>query len=111
MCKNYPGLKELYDLKSSIYRTEILPFYQDYVKNVSNPIMALSLELSVFLLLLCDFIKPKNILDFGSGFSSFIFRYYAAHYVNNQSTIIWSLDDSQEWLDKTSEFLIAQGMN
>lgn len=110
MCKDYPEFEALYNRKSTIYRNEILPFYRDYVKNVSNPVMALSLELSVFLLVLCDLIKPKNIVDFGSGFSSFVFRYYATHYAKDQSVVVWSIDDSQEWLDKTVEFLMAHGL-
>ena len=108
--KDYPEFADLYNRKSVIYRNEISPFYQDYVKRVSNPIMALSLELAVFLLVLCELIKPKNIIDFGSGFSSFVFRYYAAHHANDQSLVVWSIDDSMEWLDKTSEFLTAQGL-
>jgi predicted O-methyltransferase YrrM len=48
------------------------------------------------------FKKPKNILDLGSGFSSFVFRYYKKL---NEKCNVTSVDTSVEWLEKTISFL------
>lgn len=106
--KDHPELEQIYNQNIAKYRHEIMPFYQDYVSNISNPIMAASFETSVFLLILCDLIKPQRIIDFGSGFSSFIFRFYSQ---KHSGTEVWSVDDSQEWLDKTGEYLIKNNMS
>jgi len=106
--KDYPELEQLYKQNIAKYRDEIMPQYQEYVRDVSNPIMAASFELSVFLLILCDLIRPQRVADFGSGFSSFVFRFYAKHHPGIE---VWSVDDSQEWLDKTGEFLISKNMS
>lgn len=108
--KDYPELEQLYNKNSAAYRREILPFYQDYVSGTSNQVMAISLELSVFLLTLCNLMKPQRIIDFGSGFSSFIFRYYALHHAGSPPPEVWSVDDSQEWLKKTGEYLMSKNM-
>lgn len=104
----YPELDQLYKQNISAYRHEIMPFYQDYVTVTSNPIMAASFELSIFLLVLCDLIKPKKIIDFGSGFSSFILRSYAMRHPGIE---VWSVDDSQEWLEKTGDFLKSKNLS
>ncbi|MGA3280719.1 MAG: hypothetical protein ABSD50_07030 [Smithella sp.] len=106
--KDYPELAQIYNQNIARYRHEIMPFYKDYVTTISNPIMAASFETSVFLLILCDLIKPQRIIDFGSGFSSFIFRFYAQKHSGAE---VWSVDDSQEWLDKTGEYLIKNNMS
>ncbi|MGP8153877.1 MAG: hypothetical protein ACLQBQ_07010 [Smithella sp.] len=108
--KEYPDLKQLYNQNITSCRHEILPFYQDYISNTSNAIMAISFELSILLLTLCEVIKPKRIIDFGSGFSSFIFRYFAMNHTGIPMPEVWSVDDSQEWLDKTGEFLISKNI-
>lgn len=84
-------------------RKEILPYYEIYISSISNPIMAISLELSVLIIFLCNMIKPKRILDLGSGFSSFLFNYYSLHAISKPS--IFSVDDNPEWLQKTDMFL------
>jgi predicted O-methyltransferase YrrM len=65
--------------------------------------MTVSLDLCLFLLSLCEFHRPKRILDLGSGFSSFLFRFYAAG--ADPVPEIWSVDDSAEWLEKTRSYL------
>lgn len=106
--KDYPELDQLYRKNIDAYRHAIMPFYQEYVSTTSNPIMAASFETSVFLLILCDLIKPQRIIDFGSGFSSFIFRFYARQHPGVE---VWSVDDSQDWLEKTREYLASKNMN
>lgn len=80
-------------------------FYELYTSTVSTQDMAISLELSEFLLFLCETLRPNYILDLGSGFSSFVFRLYAKH--RDPKPVIWSVDDSREWLEKTTEFLAS----
>jgi predicted O-methyltransferase YrrM len=70
--------------------------------------MAVSSELSEFLLVLCNIIKPKRILDLGSGFSSFVFRQYMVNAPLKPD--VWSVDDSPFWLEKTHEFLAANSL-
>lgn len=84
------------------------PYYRQYVNEVSSPSMAVSLKLAVFMTILCNGIKPKNILDLGSGFSSFVLRTYAAHH--NEVTV-WSIDDSSEWLERTKNYLKTHNLS
>ena len=99
----YPGLRRKYDLSKEDYRQKILSSYHEYISEISSEIMASSLELSIFLLFLCDIAQPKRILDLGSGFSSFLFRFHAL--TSQEKTFICSVDDSEEWLIKTAGFL------
>jgi predicted O-methyltransferase YrrM len=101
----YPGLRKKYDLLKDHYRQRILSYYHEYINRISSEIMASSLQLSIFLLFLCEMAQPKKILDLGSGFSSFIFRFYAL--TAKEKPIIWSVDDSEEWLIKTATFLTS----
>ncbi len=77
--------------------------YDKYVKEVSTPIMAISWELSVYLETLCGEISPKNILDLGSGFSSYVFRSVCSD--------VTSVDDNPVWLERTKKFLCSQKLN
>jgi predicted O-methyltransferase YrrM len=102
LIKLLPKLKNYDDLAGKA-RQKIQPDYEFYVTERSAADMAASLELSVFLRILCDIKKPKKILDLGSGFSSFIFRSYQN--AVNPPPEIWSIDDSSEWLDTTRKYL------
>ena len=84
------------------------PYYDLYVSTVSIRGMTISLELSAFLFLLCKAIRPTRILDIGSGFSSFVFRFYAKDKINKP--VIWSVDDSVEWLENTFAFLVSHDL-
>lgn len=86
----------------------IAPYYKNYVTTTSNEIMAMSFELSLFTLALCEITKPKRILDLGSGFSSFCFRYWIKNYSPDSEVL--SVDDAKEWLDKTREFLLRNNL-
>jgi len=71
--------------------------YLDYIKEVSNQQWAISWELAVYLDKLLKSLKPKRILDLGSGFSSFLFRASGAE--------VTSVETEQVWLEKTLLFL------
>lgn len=100
----FPGFDDFHvDNKGPLVEV-ITPYYKDYVSSISSEIMAASFELSLFLLTFSKFTRPARILDFGSGFSSFIFRLYASK-ITEKKPQIWTIDDSPEWLAKTSNFL------
>lgn len=84
------------------------PHYNQYVNEVSTPQMALSLKAAVFMFILCDVIKPKRVLDLGSGFSSFVLRTYA---VTHREVKVWSIDDNHEWLDRTKAYLVEHELS
>jgi predicted O-methyltransferase YrrM len=86
----------------------LLPYYELYISEVSGDYMAISLEFSSFLSVFCDLMRPTSIADLGTGFSSFLFRNYAAQ--SEQDVKVWSVDDSPEWLEKTRGFLAKQGL-
>jgi len=100
--RTFPELRK-FDALALETRQRLLPSYEQYISDVSNDGMAASLELSVFLMILCNIVKPKRILDLGSGYSSLVFRLYASDV--NQEVEIWSIDDSFEWLEQTRCFL------
>jgi hypothetical protein len=87
---------------------EIEPFYNFYVKNISRADMAASLQLVSVLLKLCRDTAPHKLLDLGSGFSSFVLRYYAKNY---PMTAVWSVDDDIQWLNKTKDYLRQNDLN
>lgn len=71
--------------------------YLRYIKEVSNQDWTMSWELAVYLDKLIRALKPKTILDLGSGFSSFLFRCSNAK--------VTTFDLEAEWLEKTKKFL------
>lgn len=50
----------------------------------------------------------QKLLDTGSGFSSFVFRQYAANATPQPQ--VWSVDDNAEWLEKTVSYLKQNGL-
>ncbi|MBS1681417.1 MAG: methyltransferase domain-containing protein [Bacteroidetes bacterium] len=77
-------------------------YHSQYINEVSSSNMAASLELSGYLLSICQTNQYSHMLDMGSGFSSFILRYYAKE---NPHVKVVSVDDNVAWLDKTKTFL------
>jgi predicted O-methyltransferase YrrM len=104
LLNEFPGFDNFHARHKAPFTEMILPHYRDYVSTISSEIMAASFELSVFLLTFSKFTGPAKILDFGSGFTSFIFRFYAGNLAENKPEI-WTVDDSPEWLNKTGSFL------
>lgn len=84
---------------------DLLPFYEEYVSTISGRGTAASFELATFMAVMCDIIKPKTTLDFGSGFSSLVLRRYATQV--GQPVETWSVDEHEGWLEKTRQFLDA----
>jgi predicted O-methyltransferase YrrM len=92
-----------------MYNKEIRPAYNKYVKEVSNRVMAASMECCVFLMVMCKDIKPKKVLDLGSGFSSYALRYYKNKYYKDME--VWSVDSNDKWLLKSKQFIKDYGLN
>lgn len=90
--------KELNQL-NDLFRTA----HNDYVSNYSAPLISMSLNRGAFFYFFCKKLKPKHILDLGTGFSSYIFRYYQKEV--NPNAVVYSVDDSKFWLDETKVFL------
>ena len=88
-------------------RRELATAYNEYVSTVSTRKMAVSLESAAFLRLVCEGVRPRRILDTGSGFSSFVVRSYA---LSAPEAEVWSVDDSPEWLERTAAFLREKGL-
>jgi predicted O-methyltransferase YrrM len=97
-----PQLQNFDELSIKIQQ-EIEPYYKDYISRFSREVVALSFELSTFIMVLCNIMKPKKILDLGSGFSSFIFRSYMSK--ANPKPLVWTVDDSPEWLEISKIFI------
>jgi predicted O-methyltransferase YrrM len=54
----------------------------------------------VFLAVLCEERQPHQVLDLGSGFSSYVFRWGA-----QPTRRVCSVDVSSRWLERTARFL------
>ncbi len=89
-------------------KAELREPYERYVTEVSTPGWAASLEVSSFLLHLCDTLEVKSVLEYGSGFTSYVFRRFAAS--RGQNVRVISTDNDTDWLGKTASFLKAEGM-
>lgn len=85
------------------YGEAIVGPYVDYCTNVSRRGMAISIETATLFAYVCSVKQAKRVLDLGSGFTSYVGRCCADEVV--------SVDDNQEWLDKTAGFLTRYDVN
>lgn len=81
--------------------------YIEYVATVSPDWMAMGFPSAAFLSGLCRDREPLVVADFGSGFSSYVLRRYAAQ----SGAVVVSVDTDAEWLTRTGEFLELQGLS
>jgi predicted O-methyltransferase YrrM len=82
--------------------------YERYTQTISTPVMALSLELAGTLDALCNMLRARCVADLGSGFSSYVFRRYAAR---GEATVVVSVDADSDWLTRTRDFLELEGLS
>lgn len=75
----------------------IVDKYYYYISNISTESMAISLETSRLLYYYLKNNRVQRILDFGSGFSSYLFRSIHENVI--------TVDDDLNWLEKTKMFL------
>ena len=83
--------------------SKLQPAYSRYVSEVSTWGWAASLEASAFLYTFASIQQSKRIVDLGSGFSSYVLRLCSMNELNG--SVVYSVDYSSEWLDKTRSFL------
>ncbi len=106
LLRRRPELRNI-EKEQATARQELLPFYDNYIHSISTDGMAVSLELATFCLALCRLMKPKRILDLGSGFSSFVFR----RYTKEAGGEVVSVDDDARWLGKTQQYLAKEQLS
>ncbi len=106
--KDYPEYKDLpaLSLKNKQLFEET---FKHYVSEVSIDTMAISLELASALYTLCVIKKPKAVLDLGSGYSSFVLRYYQKNHATDCK--VYSVDDDAQWLEKTKSYLVSKNLS
>lgn len=103
------ALKNLLGEKGDQYKSEIQQAYSEYTTKVSPADMTVSLETSVVLIGLCVLHEPKSILDLGSGFSSYVFRYIRGNHLTEECAIL-SIDTDKAWIRKTAGFIRERGL-
>jgi predicted O-methyltransferase YrrM len=89
-------------------REQLKETYDQYTAEISTAGMSASLELGSFLLAACRVKRFTRLLDLGSGLSSFVFRSYANEI---PGVTVFSVDDDEAWLAKTSGFLKMKGVD
>jgi hypothetical protein len=87
---------------------KVRAMHATYTTTISTPVAAISLELAHLVVELLHRLQPQVAADLGSGFSSYLLRQYAAQC--GHACTIYSCDDEPFWLEKTAEFLRAQGL-
>jgi predicted O-methyltransferase YrrM len=88
---------------------ELRTEYDRYVNEVSNWEWAVSWPTTRALDALCAELRPRRILDLGSGFSTYVVCRWAA--ASGQDVEVVSADDSPDWLAKTRSFLESHGLD
>ena len=87
---------------------DLKPLHAEYVTTISSDAMALSLKTAAFLMAWCLGVRPRRVLDTGSGFSSYVLRRYAA--LAGGPVEIWSTDDDAKWIHTTQQYLLRHGV-
>lgn len=90
-------------------RLALDPVYERYVTEVSDRVWAASLETSALLWHLCRSVRASRVLEFGSGFTSYVFRRYADE--TDMPVRVLTVEHDPEWLTKTAGFLTANGIS
>ena len=78
----------------------MVPFIE-YCQTVSRRSMAISLDTAAFVWFMCVTRRAGSACDLGSGFTSYVLRRTRAE--------VTSVDDSEEWLERTGQFLARYG--
>jgi len=80
-----------------------------YIANVGHPVHAASIELAVFMDVICNGLNPTRVADLGSGFTSFVVRSFAKG--STSGVDVSSVDDHPEWLQKTKDYLTGKDVS
>jgi predicted O-methyltransferase YrrM len=84
--------------------------YDDYTARVSPASIAIAFRLATFLGVVCEATRPAQVLDLGSGFSSYVLGACASR-AGVARPDVRSVDLSAHWLDKTRRFLAAHAVS
>lgn len=103
----FPALAGLPDAIFESWKDFAEP-YREYVTDVSAPVWAVSPQTAALIHALCILLKPRTVLDLGSGFSSFVFRRYSR--VASDPCTVHSVDDDPRWLERTREYLTTHNL-
>jgi len=87
---------------------DVLTAYNEHLsRNKRRPTTAISVESGIWLQKKLDELKPKRIVDFGSGFSSLLFHAWAQE---NEARAV-TVDLSPVWLEVVKIELAAAGLS
>lgn len=103
----FPALAALHETRSASWALLAEP-YEEYCSTVSSPVWAVSPQTAAMMHALCTLLRPRSVLDLGSGFSSFALRRYCRD--ENGSCTVHTVDDDAQWLERTREFLVKGGL-
>jgi predicted O-methyltransferase YrrM len=95
---------KMWEKEHENYKSLLKNDYKKYITEISSDDMAASLECCIFLLALYDFTRASNILDLGSGVSSYALRLFKKFRMFDSNIV--SVDTSEEWLNKSLNFCI-----
>ncbi len=105
MARRFPELRDCGDEIHAIGE-ELLPHYRAFLSQNTGRRKTISLEFSVFLVWWCRRMRPRRILDLGSGFSSLVVR----HCLDlRPQPVVWSVDANLDQLEATRRFLARTG--
>lgn len=107
LTQRFPGFDSYFSQKEDILKIFRTP-HLDYIQHYSAPLISLSLERAAFFYFFCQLTRPENILDLGSGFSTYVFKCYLKNAKIGQ---IVSVDDSPFWLQETERFLKSHALD
>jgi predicted O-methyltransferase YrrM len=88
---------------------ELRVVYDRYVADISSWDWAVAWRTALALGALCNTLRPRRILDLGSGFSTYVECRWAQQ--AQTETQIVSVDDSPDWLETTRGFLAGQSLS
>jgi predicted O-methyltransferase YrrM len=87
---------------------DLRPVYDRYVSTISTWDWAVAWRTALALDALCTSLRPRRILDLGSGFSTYVECRWAQRTGSDAHVV--SVDDSAEWLETTRGFLAGEGL-
>lgn len=90
-------LRKDIELRLELASQKLKLSYRKYVRDVSSPKMAISLEYACMLHALASDIAIEKALDLGSGFSTYVLL--------DAEVEVYSYDHDLDWAKKTGEFI------
>lgn len=103
-----PDVAEHLQRRERIWAT-LLPAYRRYVARVAPPAESMSLEVAGLLVDLCEWSRPRRILEIGTSFGSVALRRLTP--TPPWQPEIWSADDDPARLARTRSFLAEESLS